>query len=249
MDKQKKYNPEWPTYGNKFLFGHQTYDNVFWSCTSGVIFWTFYEALFLYLIANNKCKSIYLNYTDYPIWSTIFMFLIPLWREFHFYWVHRFIHIKWLYKHVHALHHRNVNPGPWSGLSMHPIEHLLYYTCIILHFFVPSHPLHIFLNAQHAALTPAGGHHGFDGPLFNIIPTGDYFHYLHHRYFECNYGESTIPLDKWFGTYRDGRHIGKNTATTGGNSPIRSDTTAFIVSVGSLVGILPLIVFIGAALQ
>ena len=40
---------------------------------------------------------------------------------------------------------------------------------------------------------PAGG-----------LPTGSYFHYLHHRYFECNYGEATIPLDKLFGTFRDG---------------------------------------------
>ena len=40
------------------------------------------------------------------------------------------------------------------------------------------------------------------------VPTGSYFHYLHHRYFECNYGEATIPLDKWFGTFRDGKKEG-----------------------------------------
>ena len=33
---------------------------------------------------------------------------------------------------------------------------------------------------------------------------GDFFHQLHHRYFECNYGTSEIPFDKWFGTYHDG---------------------------------------------
>ena len=36
------------------------------------------------------------------------------------------------------------------------------------------------------------------------IPTGDYNHYLHHKYFECNYGELTSPLDKWFGSFHDG---------------------------------------------
>ena len=35
-------------------------------------------------------------------------------------------------------------------------------------------------------------------------PSAGYFHYLHHRYFECNYGELTSPLDKWFGTFHDG---------------------------------------------
>ena len=33
---------------------------------------------------------------------------------------------------------------------------------------------------------------------------GDFFHQLHHRYFECNYGELTSPLDKWFGSFHDG---------------------------------------------
>ena len=30
-------------------------------------------------------------------------------------------------------------------------------------------------------------------------------HYLHHRYFEVNYGgDGSIPMDKWVGTYHDG---------------------------------------------
>ena len=38
-----------------------------------------------------------------------------------------------------------------------------------------------------------------------ILLVSRYFHYLHHRYFECNYGgDGTVPLDKWFGTWHDG---------------------------------------------
>ena len=114
--------------------------------------------------------------------------------------------------HVQYLHHLNKNPGPWSGLSMHPVEHLLYFSVVLIHFVVPSHPLHFFFNSQHTALTPAGGHSGFDG----VMHSGSYFHYLHHHYFECNYGEATIPLDKWFGTFRDGKSVGLNLKTTGG---------------------------------
>ena len=30
-------------------------------------------------------------------------------------------------------------------------------------------------------------------------------HYLHHRYFEVNYGgDGRVPIDKWFGTFHDG---------------------------------------------
>ena len=37
----------------------------------------------------------------------------------------------------------------------------------------------------------------------SILSAG-YFHYLHHKYLECNYGELTSPLDKWFGSFHDG---------------------------------------------
>merc|ERR1711934_353252 len=124
-----------------------------------------------------------MGYTDWwatPAWSVTWLLLIPIWREFHFYWTHRLIHWKPLYKTVHYLHHRNVNPGPWSGLSMHPVEHLFYFSVVLIHFVVPSHPLHFFFNGQHTALTPSAGHHGFEGPVAgDMVPTGSYFHYLH----------------------------------------------------------------------
>lgn len=54
-------------------------------------------------------------------------------------------------------------------------------------------------------MATAGGHHGFEGPVLKgKVPTGSYFHYLHHRYIKSNFGENTIPLDKMFGTYMDG---------------------------------------------
>ena len=31
-----------------------------------------------------------------------------------------------------------------------------------------------------------------------------YAHYLHHRLFEVNYADGSIPLDKWFGSFHDG---------------------------------------------
>ena len=42
------------------------------------------------------------------------------------------MHFEPIYKHVHSLHHRSYNPGPWSGLSMHPVEHLFYYGCTVI---------------------------------------------------------------------------------------------------------------------
>ena len=40
------------------------------------------------------------------------------------------------------------------------------------------------------------GHDGFQWP-----GSGDYFHMLHHKHFDCIYGALHIPIDWLFGTY------------------------------------------------
>lgn len=198
-----KYCPRWQsTKGSTFLWNDQVYDNIFWACASAVPIWTVYEVLSFWLYANGKLP--YLDFQEHPVYFALVFLLIPFWRELHFYLIHRLIHWKPLYKSIHYLHHYNINPGPWSGLAMHPIEHLLYFSVVLIHWVVPSHPLHFLFNSQHTALTPAPGHTGFEGKLGKFLSFGSYFHYLHHRLFECNYGESTIPLDKWFGIFEDG---------------------------------------------
>lgn len=201
---KQKYDPRWQNKGNtKFLFKNQVFDNIFWTCVSAVPFWTAYEVLFMWAYANGKIP--YLEWSMNPVWFVAWFFLIPVWRELHFYWVHRFLHWKPMFKRFHSLHHLNVNPGPWAGLAMHPVESFGYFSVIMIHWIIPSHPLHMLFNAQLTALTPAGGHHGFEGPILDgKVPTGSYFHYLHHRYYRYNFGECLIPLDKWFGTFHDG---------------------------------------------
>ena len=90
---------------------------------------------------------------------------------------------------------------------MHPIEHLLYFSGILVHWIVPSHPLVAMFHVFHAGIAPTAGHTGYEKMTFKngiSIPTGDYNHYLHHKYFECNYGDGNLPLDRWFGTLHDG---------------------------------------------
>ena len=201
---RKKYDANWPAEDSRiFLFRDQVYDNVFWTAGVACIIWTGYEVITVWLYANHHIP--WLEWARNPVWFVAWFFIIPFWREFHFYWVHRLIHWKPLYKHVHYLHHKNKNPNAWSGMAMHPVETIIYLSVCLIHFIVPSHPIHFLFDLQHAALGPANGHHGYEGPIIkDKLPTGSYFHYLHHRYFECNYGESTIPLDRWFGTFRDG---------------------------------------------
>jgi sterol desaturase/sphingolipid hydroxylase (fatty acid hydroxylase superfamily) len=218
-----KYNPRWLSKNTQFLFNNQLYDNLFWTFSSAVPVWTAYEAVTLWAQANQYIPS--MSWHEHPVWCAVILLLIPLWRELHFYCIHRLIHWPPLYRTVHHLHHKNVNIGPWSGMAMHPVEHVLYMSAVLIHWIVPSNPLHVIFNLQHLAFAPSQGHTGF----YKIVlkdgveqETGNFMHYLHHRYFEVNYGgDGSIPIDKWFGTFHDGsdeaearmnkRVLGRNT--------------------------------------
>lgn len=204
QDSRTKYNLKYPGDSRRFTFGNQTRDNVFWTLASGVPVMTVFEVIGLWLFANGSIP--WLRWADHPVWIVAIMLLVPIWRELHFYLVHRLIHVPALYKTVHSLHHRNTNPTPWSGLSMHPLEHVGYFSGMAIHWIVPSHPLHMLFNQFHLLMAPVPGHAGFErvevGPT--SLPTGGYLHYLHHKLFEVNYSDGAIPLDRWFGSYHDG---------------------------------------------
>lgn len=199
-----KYHPEGQARkARKFLFKDQVKDNMFWSMASGVPIWTAWEVFYMWAAGNGRVPLI--SWASNPVWFVALFLIIPLWRGTHFYFVHRLLHWKPLLRAFHSNHHKNPNPGPWTGMSMHPVEHLLYMSVVLIHFIVPSHPIHFFFDSQLTALTPAQGHTGYEGPLYGgTWPVGTYFHYLHHKHVSCNFGAGLIPWDKWLGRHYDG---------------------------------------------
>ncbi len=207
--KQKqdlKFDPrEIPPTGRIFTFNSQLWDNVFWTLASGVTLWTAYEVLMFWAMANGYAPL--LSWQDSPIFFAVILFLTPVWISFHFYWIHRWLHWPPLYRLAHSLHHRNTNVGPWSGLSMHPVETLMFFSSVLIHFIIAAHPVHILFHMFHQALTAATSHTGFEGLLVkdkNRLHLGNFHHQMHHRYFECNYGNLEVPWDKVFGSFHDG---------------------------------------------
>ena len=189
--------------GRTFTLGSQVLDNMVWTLGSGVFFWTAFEVLMFWAIANGYAPA----WTGGPVWFVAVLLLTPVWISFHFYWIHRALHWPPLYRLAHALHHRNTNVGPWSGLSMHPIEHLMFFSSVLIHWIIAAHPIHILFHLQHQALTAATSHTGFEGLVVkdkNRLALGTFHHQMHHRYFECNYGNLEVPWDKWFGSFHDG---------------------------------------------
>ena len=138
--------------------------------------------------------------------------------DVHFWAVHRLMH-PWgwsiplvgdvgglLYRHVHYLHHLRYNPGPWAGLSMHPIEQLIYFSRSLWMLLLPCHPVVYLFSNLRAMIGPAPGHHGFEDW------SGSRFHLVHHHVLSCNYG--TRPdIDRYLGTFKDVEPRGKPKVT------------------------------------
>ncbi len=208
QQQRYKYDRQWmSTTNDEFLWTNQTRDNMFWSLTSGAVIWTAYESLTMWFYANDWIPSVEWG-SGWPYLSVLTVGVF-LWSSAHFYLSHRLLHVGWFYDHAHYLHHRNVNTGPWTGISMHPLEHLIYFSLFMLWWVVPAHPYIVILTGLFQGASPPVAHAGFErfevGRREGRTTRGaDYFHHLHHRYFECNYGNRPVPIDKLFGTFHDG---------------------------------------------
>jgi sterol desaturase/sphingolipid hydroxylase (fatty acid hydroxylase superfamily) len=202
-----KYNSRFPKDhpSDVFLFHSQTFDNALRTFVSGLPIWTAYEVVVLWAWANDFGP--WTTLASNPVWFIFFALVLPLLHEAHFYCIHRLIHRPILYKWIHSVHHNSINPSPWSSLSMHPLEHMLYWSGTLIHVVIPSHPLLLLYHLQLSGTGAVIGHIGFDKIELGdetAMDTHAYAHYLHHKYFEVNYADGALPFDKWMGTWHDG---------------------------------------------
>jgi len=207
-----KYNGKFPAdqKNDVFWFASQNRDNMLRTFLSGVTIWTTIEVAMLFAYANGYAP--WLSFAENPWTLALVALAVPIIHEFHFFCIHRLIHVPFLYKWVHSVHHNSVNPSPWSSLSMHPVEHLLYLGTAFYHLVLPSNPILMIYQLHYAGFGAIPGHVGFDKVEVGADKAVDshaYAHYLHHKYFEVNYGDALIPLDKWFGTWHDGSPEGE----------------------------------------
>lgn len=191
-----------------FFFKNQVWDNILW-CFVAMQFWTFWECFLWYAYANGWATMI--TFESNPIWFVVLIVIIPIWAGFYFYMHHRILHIGFAYKHVHSWHHKNINTGPWSGLAMHPVESFVLMSDTLLFLLLPAHPIHVIFLLFHHGVGAPTSHAGFEklkvGKIGGV-EVGDFFHQLHHRFFDWNYGTYETPWDQWFGTFHDGTDEG-----------------------------------------
>ncbi len=205
-----RYNHKFPAENpsDVFWFKSQNLDNFLRSFLFGIPVWTAVQILVLWCYGNGFHVFGWVEWQDSWIWLAILVLLVPAIHEIHFFCIHRLIHTPFLYKHIHSVHHNSINPSPWSSLSMHPVEHALYFGEVLWHLVLPSNPVAMMFNMHVVGYGALNGHIGFEKLEVTderAIDSHAYAHYLHHKYFEVNYGaDGIVPLDKWFGSWHDG---------------------------------------------
>lgn len=125
-----------------------------------------------------------------------------------FYWTHRLMHHRRLFKLFHRVHHESTNPTPWAAYSFAPLEAVAQ-ACIfpLIVFTLPIHGLAFFIFMIWQIVFNVLGHTGFEyfpkwlmrswlGKILNT-PTN---HVQHHEKMRGNYGLYFNVWDRLMGT-------------------------------------------------
>ncbi|MDO3640470.1 sterol desaturase family protein [Mucilaginibacter sp. L3T2-6] len=129
----------------------------------------------------------------YYFFSILLMILM---HDTYFYWTHRLMHWKPLFKWVHRVHHLSVNPTPFAAYAFHPVEAVIEVGIIpLIAFIIPHHATTIVIFGLYSLLMNVMGHLGYE-----LFPKGfashrffkwhntSTHHNMHHRLTRCNYG-------------------------------------------------------------
>lgn len=174
---------------------------VIFSGMAALVFGVFPTESNMYFEFSERSATYYL--LSFPL-----MFII---HDTYFYWIHRFMHIPFFFKHIHLVHHRSTNPTPWTSYSFHVVEAILEAGILpLIAFTLPVHrsALILFFLLQFIynvyghlgyELYPKGFHKTWIGKWINTSTA----HNMHHKYFNGNYGLYFLFWDRIMGTLDD----------------------------------------------
>jgi sterol desaturase/sphingolipid hydroxylase (fatty acid hydroxylase superfamily) len=169
-------------------------------------------SVFLYDAYQAGHTAIYLRPNQYPLWWIPVSFFCAMFlHDTYFYFTHRLMHTRGLFRICHTRHHKSLTPTPWAILSFQPLETVFQFGFFaLLIMFVPLHPITLVVYLLYDELVNAAGHCGHE-----FIPEELQHHWLlkysnavthhdlHHSKVRCNYGHYFNFWDRVMGTFAD----------------------------------------------
>lgn len=153
--------------------------------------------------------QIYLRIDRYG-WPYFFLSiaLMIFLHDAYFYWTHRLMHDRRLFRAMHRTHHLSTNPSPWAAYSFSPWEALVQAGIgpLIL-FSFPTHPAAFSFFMLWQISFNVLGHCGheiwprwFMNSWLGIVLNTPTHHAMHHETFRANYGLYFNFWDRLMGT-------------------------------------------------
>jgi len=147
-----------------------------------------------------------------PVVFTLQLIALVILHDAYFYWMHRGLHLRAMFRRAHSAHHLSRTPTSWAAYAFAPIESVfeaLYVPIALLglSLFGPVYPLAIFIFLGHQIARNAIGHSGHElawsgftrSPLTGWMTTTTH-HDLHHSEGRHNFGLYFTWWDRMMGT-------------------------------------------------
>lgn len=178
-----------------------------WSVISLAIF-ALYTTVLVHYISLGYTKM-YFNIHEYGIaWLVISPVAALFIHDTFYYFMHRLMHWKKIFRYVHLLHHRSVTPTPFAIYAFQPLETIVQFGIYpLLLFTIPLHPYSLFAFLLYDLVVNTAGHSGieflppkFSGSWYFKWQNAVTHHDMHHSKTNCNYGLYFNIWDRFLGT-------------------------------------------------
>lgn len=150
-----------------------------------------------FMLELNGYSNLYSGIDTYGWWYFILQFpMFIMFTDAAIYLVHRWLHTRAVYKHLHKPHHKWLVPTPFASHAFHPLDG--YSQSMPYHLFPFIFPLHkvaymaLFTFVNLWSVMIHDGEYLANNPVIN----GSACHTIHHLYFNYNYGQYTTLWDR-----------------------------------------------------
>ena len=162
-----------------------------------------------YQVIRTGHSQMYFNIGEYG-WGWFFASIVLsiLLHDTYFYWTHRWMHHRRLFKLFHRVHHQSINPTPWAAYCFSPFEAVVQAGIFpLVAFSIPIHPLAFLTFMIYQITMNVVGHTGYefyprslmDSWLGKIVNTPTN-HIMHHEHIRGNFGLYFNCWDRMMGT-------------------------------------------------
>ncbi len=180
----------------KRLASRKDFFREIWHSMQSTIIFTIIGLLIFYTPLR-QYTQFYRDTGEHPLWMIPLSLVAGLViHDTYFYWLHRLLHHRRLFKRAHLVHHQSTNPSPWTSYSFHLLEAIpegLVLLPVVM--ILPMHTISVALFVVTGFIINVYGHLGYEimpkgfrsSWAFEVFNTSVH-HNLHHSRFKGNYG-------------------------------------------------------------